>query len=179
MCSARFIQSGQLKAHRRSTGHWMETQPDLKGGHRVEPVVPLSDPVPIKFKTYGKSKKNDVNEDVTMDKFNNINDETVMNNLNDSITVQPIIVDGNKILEQFHNAGFVATVMQQNEQNNKNFKLESGGDGYNLQSNVKCESSITTTTTTDGRNNAPTFQTSTSTENYNNHPDAFNYQTYG
>ncbi|GJQ86443.1 hypothetical protein Trydic_g10350 [Trypoxylus dichotomus] len=56
MCPARFIQSGQLKAHRRSTGHWMETQPDLKGGHRVEPVVSLSDPVPIKFKTHGKKK---------------------------------------------------------------------------------------------------------------------------
>lgn len=56
MCPARFIQSGQLKAHRRSTGHWMETQPDLKGGHRVEPVVPLYDPVPIRFKTHGKKK---------------------------------------------------------------------------------------------------------------------------
>lgn len=34
VCPARFIQSGQLKNHRRQSGHWMETQPDLKGGHR-------------------------------------------------------------------------------------------------------------------------------------------------
>lgn len=56
VCPARFIQSGQLKAHRRSTGHWCETTPDLKGGHRVEPVIPLTDPVPIRFKTHGKKK---------------------------------------------------------------------------------------------------------------------------
>lgn len=62
MCPARFIQSGQLKAHRRSTGHWMETQPDLKGGHRVEPVVPLSEPMPIKFKTHGKKKEEELTE---------------------------------------------------------------------------------------------------------------------
>lgn len=57
MCPARFIQSGQLKTHRRSTGHWMETQPDLKGGHRVEPVTPVGEPTPIRFKTHGKPKK--------------------------------------------------------------------------------------------------------------------------
>lgn len=50
MCPARFIQSGQLKAHKRSTGHWAETTPDLKGGHRVEPVTPLQVPVPVKFR---------------------------------------------------------------------------------------------------------------------------------
>lgn len=172
VCPARFIQSGQLKAHRRSTGHWMETQPDLKGGHRVEPVVPLSDPVPIKFKTYGKTRKNDLEEEVTTDKFPiPMNDETVINNLNSSITVQPIIVDGNKILEQFQNAGFVATVMQQNEQNNKNYKLDD--DNYDLQTNVKCESEIG-----DGRNSAPAYQTSTTTSTYS-HPEAYNYQTYG
>lgn len=51
MCPARFIQSGQLKAHRRSQGHWMETTPELKGGHRVTPVTPIANPAPIKFKT--------------------------------------------------------------------------------------------------------------------------------
>lgn len=51
MCPARFIQSGQLKAHRRSQGHWLETQPELKGAHRVTPVTPLTNPPPIKFKT--------------------------------------------------------------------------------------------------------------------------------
>jgi KRAB domain-containing zinc finger protein len=59
MCPARFIQSGQLKTHRRSTGHWVETQPDLKGGHRVEPVTPVVEPTPIRFKTHGKPKKDD------------------------------------------------------------------------------------------------------------------------
>lgn len=54
MCPARFIQSGQLKAHRRSTGHWVETPPDLKGGHRVEPVTPILDPVPVRFRTKPK-----------------------------------------------------------------------------------------------------------------------------
>ncbi|XP_045472698.1 zinc finger protein 271-like [Harmonia axyridis] len=54
MCPARFIQSGQLKAHRRSTGHWIETPPDLKGGHRVEPVTPILDPVPVRFRTKPK-----------------------------------------------------------------------------------------------------------------------------
>ncbi|GLV41621.1 crooked legs [Carabus blaptoides fortunei] len=43
--------SGQLKAHRRSQGHWLETQPELKGAHRVTPVTPLVNPPPIKFKT--------------------------------------------------------------------------------------------------------------------------------
>lgn len=51
MCPARFIQSGQLKAHRRSQGHWLETQPELKGAHRVTPVTPIANPPPIKFKT--------------------------------------------------------------------------------------------------------------------------------
>lgn len=59
VCPARFIQSGQLKAHRRSTGHWKEIPPDLKGGHRVEPVVPIGDPTPIRFKTHGKKKMED------------------------------------------------------------------------------------------------------------------------
>lgn len=56
MCPARFIQSGQLKAHRLSSGHWMEVPPELKGGHRVEPVTPLTNPAPIKFKSHGKTK---------------------------------------------------------------------------------------------------------------------------
>ncbi|RZC34771.1 zf-H2C2 2 domain containing protein [Asbolus verrucosus] len=64
MCPARFIQSGQLKTHRRSTGHWVETQPDLKGGHRVEPVTPVIEPAPIRFKTHGKPKKDDDLEEV-------------------------------------------------------------------------------------------------------------------
>lgn len=56
VCPARFIQSGQLKNHRRQTGHWMETQPDLKGGHRVEPVTSVVEPMPIRFKTFGKNR---------------------------------------------------------------------------------------------------------------------------
>ncbi|XP_050307631.1 zinc finger protein 420-like [Anthonomus grandis grandis] len=56
VCPARFIQSGQLKNHRRQTGHWMETMPDLKGGHRVEPVTTAVEPIPIKFKSFGKSR---------------------------------------------------------------------------------------------------------------------------
>ncbi|CAH1127829.1 unnamed protein product [Ceutorhynchus assimilis] len=56
VCPARFIQSGQLKNHRRQTGHWMETQPDLKGGHRVEPVTSAVEPMPIKFKSFGKTR---------------------------------------------------------------------------------------------------------------------------
>ncbi|XP_022904694.1 zinc finger protein 271-like [Onthophagus taurus] len=56
VCPARFIQSGQLKAHKRSTGHWKEIPPDLKGGHRVEPVAPVGEPAPIRFKTHGKKR---------------------------------------------------------------------------------------------------------------------------
>lgn len=52
VCPARFIQSGQLKTHRRTTGHWMDVQPDLKGGHRVEPVTPAHEPAPIRFKVH-------------------------------------------------------------------------------------------------------------------------------
>lgn len=37
VCPARFIQSGQLKAHRRSTGHWVEQEVQFRG-NRVEPV---------------------------------------------------------------------------------------------------------------------------------------------
>lgn len=61
MCPARFIQSGQLKAHRRSQGHWLETQPELKGGHRVTPVTPLTNPPPIKFKTRVQKIKEEPN----------------------------------------------------------------------------------------------------------------------
>lgn len=57
VCPARFIQSGQLKTHRRTTGHWMEIPPDLKGGHRVEPVTAACEPMPIRFKTHGKVKR--------------------------------------------------------------------------------------------------------------------------
>ncbi|XP_018333383.2 zinc finger protein 883-like isoform X2 [Agrilus planipennis] len=72
VCPARFIQSGQLKNHRHTTGHWMETQPELKGGHRVEPVTPVIKPAPIKFKTHGKNntiekiEKQDVESEILL-----------------------------------------------------------------------------------------------------------------
>ncbi|KAK4879195.1 hypothetical protein RN001_007341 [Aquatica leii] len=112
VCPARFIQSGQLKAHRRSTGHWMETQPDLKGGHRVEPVTPVVNPTPIKFKTHGKTKcKEDEDYETkepprilshTVGIMGNVNIQT--DNLQQS---QPIIIDSTKLIQQFHNGGFV------------------------------------------------------------------------
>lgn len=103
MCPARFIQSGQLKAHRRSTGHWMETPPELKGGHRVEPVTPVVNPPPIKFKSHGKPKK-EVNE--------NFGEPRILNRTvgilgNISIRGQPSTLLENSRNLQFHgNAEF-------------------------------------------------------------------------
>lgn len=37
VCPARFIQSGQLKTHRRTQGHWVEQEVQFRG-NRVEPV---------------------------------------------------------------------------------------------------------------------------------------------
>ncbi|KAK9743897.1 Zinc finger, C2H2 type [Popillia japonica] len=95
MCPARFIQSGQLKAHRRSTGHWMETQPDLKGGHRVEPVVPLVDPVPIKFKTHGKKK---LEEEIVQEEAN---DHPPVSNSATDVLMKPVVVEETKLMPTY------------------------------------------------------------------------------
>lgn len=138
VCSARFIQSGQLKAHRRSTGHWMETQPDLKGGHRVEPVTPVTNPTPIKFKTHGKfaikSKEEDIDEEMKepriLSQSVGILGNIIQNDTPDHS--QPIIIESTKLLQQFHNAGFVgihsvinaAATHASNELNDNKFKSE-------------------------------------------------------
>lgn len=88
MCPARFIQSGQLKNHRRTTGHWVETQPDLKGGHRVEPVTPVVEPTPIRFKTHGKVKKDDEILDEAKNKFMGL-----MNVSGENLVLDPKIVE--------------------------------------------------------------------------------------
>lgn len=169
VCPARFIQSGQLKAHRRSTGHWMEIQPDLKGGHRVEPVIPISDPVPIKFKTHGKAKKIEENKQLEKSILNN-GAVGIVNNMQQ---MQPIIVDGSKILEQFQNAGFVSSVIQHNLDNDKLSKMEI--DGYEITP-VKCE--------TDGSDShtvvTSTFQAPfTSTTTTFTNTEGFNFQSFG
>ncbi|KAL3282633.1 hypothetical protein HHI36_005808 [Cryptolaemus montrouzieri] len=86
MCPARFIQSGQLKAHRRSTGHWVETPPDLKGGHRVEPVTPLLDPIPVRFRS--KPKMEDEKPPVQM-----------INQINNPPSSQPEVVNNYQMVQ--------------------------------------------------------------------------------
>lgn len=158
VCPARFIQSGQLKAHRRSTGHWMETQPDLKGGHRVEPVIPLTDPVPIKFKTHGIAK--------IVDKQEGSQAVNIVNNIhiNEDIQVQPLLVGG---------AGYVASVIQQNLDGGSNTHNKIQVQSFQI-SNVKCEE------VNEAQAVTSTFQTSftPATTTYTN-SETFNYQSYG
>ncbi|KAJ8970681.1 hypothetical protein NQ317_012363 [Molorchus minor] len=131
VCPARFIQSGQLKAHRRTTGHWMETQPDLKGGYRVEPVTPAHEPIPIKFKSHGRFKKEvDTTEEhqVIINNVQEVMEEQaieqvtitevtvpsepqrilmgIMGNIKIQNNVQPLLIDSSKIVE-LHEAGLV------------------------------------------------------------------------
>ncbi|KAF5269165.1 hypothetical protein FQR65_LT02465 [Abscondita terminalis] len=109
VCPSRFIQSGQLKAHRKSTGHWMETLPDLKGGHRVEPVTPIVNPTPIKFKTHGKVKCKEVDEDEPKEQKIISHTVGIMSDAQVDLQQQthPIIIDSTKLIQQFHNGSFV------------------------------------------------------------------------
>ncbi|XP_050501833.1 zinc finger protein 852-like [Diabrotica virgifera virgifera] len=131
VCPARFIQSGQLKTHRRTTGHWMDVQPDLKGGHRVEPVTPAHEPMPIRFKVHRTMKKEQnileqaglmpaqPSTSETNLQLNNqvasIQNEPhrivmgIMGNLKipgPDASIQPLLIDSAKLAE-LHNAGLV------------------------------------------------------------------------
>lgn len=166
MCPARFIQSGQLKAHRRSTGHWIETQPDLKGGHRVEPVTPLAEPTPIRFKTHGKPKKED-DTDLLLFSGNDNNKRLdggglvqgilaaqqhslglLMNNSDNNVDLlhaavssssSSLSIDGGGGGVQ-RNIDSDLIVNCNNSSNDMKFKSEVIGGGYTISSNVvKCE----------------------------------------
>ncbi|KAG5885376.1 hypothetical protein JTB14_023763 [Gonioctena quinquepunctata] len=147
VCPARFIQSGQLKAHRRTSGHWMETQPDLKGGHRVEPVTPAHEPMPIRFKVHRMMKKEEPigesssanqiqtqtsgNESVSMDEMHTIPEPQrilmgIMGNIKipGEESVQPLIIDAAKLAE-LHGAGLVNLPSVIQATNGDDIKLKS------------------------------------------------------
>ncbi|CAH1984917.1 unnamed protein product [Acanthoscelides obtectus] len=168
VCPARFIQSAQLKNHRRTTGHWMDTQPDLKGGHRVEPVTPAHEPAPIRFKSSrwaaedrlgGMKKEDDASEVVSKSEGQLImqsqpGGETgqpgalsvdiqpmqggqpqrilmgIMSNIKLQNEVQPLLIDGNKLVE-LHQASLVnlSTVIQTSAGEEIKLKSEAGNGG--------------------------------------------------
>uniref|UniRef100_A0A1Y1L696 Protein krueppel n=2 Tax=Photinus pyralis TaxID=7054 RepID=A0A1Y1L696_PHOPY len=152
VCPSRFIQSGQLKAHRRSTGHWMETQPDLKGGHRVEPVTPITNPAPIKFKTHGiyfpkEGEEAKLKEpkilNHTVGIMGNIN---IQNNV--QIHSQPIILDSAKLIQQCSNGTFVGFTSVINA--SPQVVTESGEEKFKTESaeftitGIECEENLST-----------------------------------
>nr|CAH7748700.1 unnamed protein product [Callosobruchus chinensis] len=168
VCPARFIQSAQLKNHRRTTGHWMDTQPDLKGGHRVEPVTPAHEPAPIRFKSsrwaaedrLGGMKKEEDGSEVGSRAEGQIMLQPqsggegapagtisvdiqpmqggqpqrilmgIMSNLKLQDEVQPLLIDGTKLVE-LHQASLVNlnSVIQTNAGEEIKLKSEAGGGG--------------------------------------------------
>ncbi|XP_019757245.1 zinc finger protein 91 isoform X3 [Dendroctonus ponderosae] len=158
VCPARFIQSGQLKNHRRQSGHWMETQPDLKGGHRVEPVTSSVEPMPIKFKTFGKNRMVKLEEPQAEPSENQQQPQVhqqlqrleqqpqlaqlqqpqrilmgIMGNIKLQADGQPLIIDSNKIVElPGGQLGLVTlpTVIQ--GENGEEIKLKTEIGSYNM-----------------------------------------------
>ncbi|KAJ8920878.1 hypothetical protein NQ315_015671 [Exocentrus adspersus] len=160
VCPARFIQSGQLKTHRRTTGHWMETQPDLKGGHRVEPVTPAHEPMPIRFKSHGKMKKEKevietlvtdpqniqeaIIEEVTVTEASNIPTQPqrilmgIMGNIKIQNEIQPLIIDSSKLVE-LHTAGVVNLPSVIQTTNGEEIKLKSEVSSFSIS---QCEENL-------------------------------------
>ncbi|KAJ8970868.1 hypothetical protein NQ314_000993 [Rhamnusium bicolor] len=161
VCPARFIQSGQLKTHRRTTGHWMETQPDLKGGHRVEPVTPAHESIPIRFKSHGKMKKEITDETLTISNYQIIQEtvETqieeiseqevesiqtqpqsilmgILGNIKIQNDIQPRIIEGTKLVK-LHNAGLVNLPSVIQTTNGDELKSETAS--FNI---TQCEESL-------------------------------------
>ncbi|XP_023017036.1 uncharacterized protein isoform X2 [Leptinotarsa decemlineata] len=201
VCPARFIQSGQLKTHRRTTGHWMETQPDLKGGHRVEPVTPAHEPMPIRFKVHRALKKEEIpepqniiqpqtqtstTEDVSIDEIHHsIHTEPqrilmgIMGNIKipGDEGVQPLIIDASKLAE-LHGAGLVNLPSVIQTTNGDEIKLKSEVGSFTIS---HCESELEKQGESAGNSYQDgvviyssvghTSTTYTSTEN-------FNYQNY-
>ncbi|XP_060518898.1 zinc finger protein 84-like isoform X2 [Cylas formicarius] len=145
VCPARFIQSGQLKNHRRTTGHWMETQPDLKGGHRVEPVTSAAEPMPIKFKTFGKPKAERDAEDIQksgLSQSQSGNQDQVppqrilmgiMGNIKLPNEMQSIIIDNGKIVDlQGTSLGLVTLPSVIEGSNGEEVKLKTEIGGFNI-----------------------------------------------
>lgn len=163
VCPARFIQSGQLKTHRRTTGHWMETQPELKGGHRVEPVTPAYEPIPIRFKSHGKMKKekeivetqvteSEMQQNIGLHPIEEVNVPEVseiqnqpqrilmgiMGNIKIQNEIQPLIIDSTKLVE-LHNAGLVNLPSVIQTTNGEEIKLKSEVSTFNIS---QCEENI-------------------------------------
>lgn len=98
----------------------METQPDLKGGHRVEPVVPLVDPVPIKFKTHGKKK---LEEEIVQEEAN---DHPPVSNSATDVLMKPVVVEETKLMPTYTTNDMVtfSTSSQNIDQLNERIKSE-------------------------------------------------------
>lgn len=176
VCPARFIQSGQLKVHRMNTGHWMETQPDLKGGHRVEPVVPLTNPTPIKFKKHGKNVKKDAEKSETKPQVL----EPSVQVIEHETQVQVIIEDSERILEQIQNEAIdnFATDLAVTAQNNKENAVDDKNRIFPVN-NVKFESADEDKVqSTEESSTFQSFSTVQSTATTFTLSEAYNYQSF-
>lgn len=196
VCPARFIQSGQLKTHRRTTGHWMDVQPDLKGGHRVEPVTPAHEPMPIRFKVHRTMKKeqNILEQAGLMPTQASTSDGITMNNQVPAIqsephrivmgimgnlkipdaTIQPLLIDGAKLAE-LHNAGLVNLPSVIQTTNGDEIKLKSEVANYGMPQEIEKRDGNTNSSYHDDvviySSVGHTSTTYTSSEN-------FNFQSY-
>ncbi|XP_057665944.1 zinc finger protein 420-like isoform X1 [Diorhabda carinulata] len=194
VCPARFIQSGQLKTHRRTTGHWMDVQPDLKGGHRVEPVTPAHEPMPIRFKVHRTMKKeqNILEQAGLMTTQASTSDGVTMNNQVQSIqsephrivmgimgnlkipgpdaTIQPLLIDGAKLAE-LHNAGLVNLPSVIQTTNGDEIKLKSEVANFGMPQEIEKRESNTNNSYQDDvviySSVGHTSTTYTSSENFN------------
>nr|CAI5839850.1 unnamed protein product [Callosobruchus analis] len=146
----------------------MDTQPDLKGGHRVEPVTPAHEPAPIRFKSSrwaaedrlgGMKKEEDASEvgaksegqimlqaqsgaegappgtiSVDIQPMQGGQPQRIlmgiMSNLKLQNEVQPLLIDGTKLVE-LHQASLVnlSTVIQTSAGEEIKLKSEAGGGG--------------------------------------------------
>ncbi|XP_076254107.1 uncharacterized protein LOC143192574 isoform X2 [Rhynchophorus ferrugineus] len=200
VCPARFIQSGQLKNHRRATGHWMETQPDLKGGHRVEPVTTAVEPMPIKFKTFGKNRPVKIEDDTLQQQLQQQQVEQtieqqpqlthlqgqpqrilmgIMSNIKLPNDGQPLIIDGNKLVElPGGQLGLVTlpTVIQ--GANGEEIKLKTEIGSFNIaQVDELDKNDIVSTSGTFHEGDSVTFSTVQTSTTYTS-AENFTFQTF-
>ncbi|XP_030765393.1 zinc finger protein 189-like [Sitophilus oryzae] len=200
VCPARFIQSGQLKNHRRATGHWMETLPDLKGGHRVEPVTTTVEPMPIKFKTFGKNRAVKLEDEAvqvqhllqTQEIEQRVDAQSqlsqlqsqpqrilmgIMGDIKIQSEVQPLIIDCNKLVQI---PGSALSLVTLQGANGEEIKLKTEIGSFNLgqvNDGLDKHKVVTTSDTFDEGDAAVAFSTVQSSTTYTS-AESFAYQTF-
>lgn len=162
----------------------------------MEPVVTSAEPKPIRFKNkqQQQQQKQEPKEEEPSEEVKPIllnQSLGLVGNINippDAIQMQPLIVDGNKILEQFQNATLVnfATVMTTNiiEDENHPSPLDQKHDiqAYST-SNLKFEVSAADIEKVQTSANNPAFHTTYSTvpptSTTYTHSETYTYHNYG